>query len=465
MKKTYCTFVFLMCAACIVSAQNISITGTVQANGKPVANAALILKKAGLQAVTDSLGSYKIVGPTAITFSNKMSFPALPVLTGPYCSISLDRMQRVSIGLYSLSGAFLGTVFDKNLAIGSYHIPVSLGQKMIAGIAIVHVTIGGAEYHYTYYPLRSGSAVLGNPALADKNVGSRKVSVAFSDTLRCSKLGLKPMELVVTNPTGTYDFLNLQYNGPGMRRLTGATFTMGSSSPYTVNAAPVHQVTVTTFSIDTTLVTQSQYAAVMGVNPSTFTGDLNRPVDNETWYDAVLYCNGRSKQNGKDTVYSFTGISGTPGDSCWKLTNLVFTISKNGYRLPTEAEWEFACRAGTATTFYWGEDSSDATVGQYCWYYGNALNSTHPVATKKPNPYGLYDMGGNIWQWCHDWVAPYTSSSQTDPVGAASGTMRALRGAAYNNDLGLVYIRSAGRDPGNLPDTRTARRGFRCVCR
>ena len=208
-----------------------------------------------------------------------------------------------------------------------------------------------------------------------------------------------------------------------MKQVSGGTFTMGSNdtsiSDYA--ASPSHQVMVSSFYIDSTDVTQGSYQTILGVNPSKFTGDPTRPVESVTWFDAV-YCNALSKNDGKDTVYTYTGISGVVGDSCYGLTNLNCDSTKNGYRLPTEAEWEYACRAGTSTGYYWGDASDSATISHYAWYYLNSPNGTQPVATKLPNALGLYDMSGNVWQWCNDWYGSYSS-------GVPSGSSRVLRGA------------------------------------
>jgi formylglycine-generating enzyme required for sulfatase activity len=247
----------------------------------------------------------------------------------------------------------------------------------------------------------------------------------------------------------------------GMRFISGGTFQMGQVGI----AEPVHSVTVSSFYIDTTEVTQKAYSDLMsatysGFNPPVWSsygvGD-NFPAYSVNWYDAVLFCNARSKRDKVDTVYSYSSISGTPGNGC-VLNGLNINIAKNSYRLPTEAEWEYACRAGTTTKCFWGDDSSAG--GNYAWSSINYSNTTHSVATRLPNLWGLYDMIGNSWEWCNDWFGSYPSASQIDPTGATTGTNRVLRGGSCA-DLG-ANLRSANHYS-DSPDYRNSGDGFRVV--
>jgi formylglycine-generating enzyme required for sulfatase activity len=172
-----------------------------------------------------------------------------------------------------------------------------------------------------------------------------------------------------------------------------------------------HEVTLTKpYYLGVTLVTQAQYEAVMGQNPSRFKGPMH-PVETIGWDDAADFCRKLSAKT-RQTV-----------------------------RLPTEAEWEYACRAGTKTAFSFGD--SDADLDDYGWYAGNSSGTTHPVAQKKPNPWGLYDMHGNVWEWCADWHDDYPKQAVTDPQGPGSAPYRIVRGGGYN--YGPVNCRSANR--------------------
>jgi formylglycine-generating enzyme required for sulfatase activity len=261
-----------------------------------------------------------------------------------------------------------------------------------------------------------------------------------------------------------------------MVSIPAGTFQMGDTTT-AVGAIPVHSVTLGAFTISQTPVTQEQYLSVMGINPAYFDSGRTWPVESASWYDAALFCNALSKLAGTDTVYTFSSITGTPGAGCSGLGNLKINYTQNGYRLPTEAEYEYACRAGTTTDFDWGMnyspvDSLDTLMSvdsldtltidsDAVWYY-NSPFSTQQVATKNPNTWGLYDMSGNVWEWCNDWFGNYGDSSQTNPTGATSGNSRVLRGGSWYVD-DARYLCSAFRlslNPQGVIDNV----GFRVVC-
>jgi formylglycine-generating enzyme required for sulfatase activity len=194
--------------------------------------------------------------------------------------------------------------------------------------------------------------------------------------------------------------------------IQGGTFSMGATSEQSNYAdsseKPVHQVTLSDFSIGETEVTQALWVSVMGTNPSHFIGDLQRPVDNVSW------------------------------EMCQEFITKLNEISGSMFRLPTEAEWEYAARGGNMSRGY--RYSGSNLIGSVAWYDGNAGSGvqyngpdygTHPVATKAPNELGLYDMSGNVSEWCQDWYGAYGSASQENPLGPESGTYRVTRGGSY----------------------------------
>jgi formylglycine-generating enzyme required for sulfatase activity len=281
------------------------------------------------------------------------------------------------------------------------------------------------------------------------------------------------------------------FSKSAMRLIPGGTFQMGSESQdmpcsgCSWGEQPVHSVTLSPFYMDTVEVTQGDFKALMKVNPSNFQESPMNPVERVTWFDAVLYCNARSKRDGFDTVYRFTAIFGQPGqgigdDGCRKFAGLKINFSRNGYRLPTEAEWEYACRAGTTTEYYWGRnylsltDADTLTIDSNAVWFHNLfvyrdskLFATMPVASKKPNAWGLYDMAGNVWEWCHDYNGSYSAEAQTDPVGPDTANSRIVRGGSWCDHIDSYdfrFLRSAFRSS-DFPDSRTSYRGFRCVRR
>ena len=219
--------------------------------------------------------------------------------------------------------------------------------------------------------------------------------------------------------------------------IPGGTFWMGSKDddPEAYDdEKPRHQVTLPAFWMGETPVTQGQYQAVMGSNPSRFQGDLDRPVEMVSWNDADRFCQELSRK-----------------------------LSQEIISLPSESQWEYACRGGTDTRYFFGDDA--AQLGNYAWYYGNSGNETHPVKQKKPNAWGLYDMHGNVWEWCADqWHDNYQGAPTDGSAWLSSDESKArlLRGGSWIN--AAKYCRSASRAP-DTPDNRYNSLGFRVVCR
>lgn len=213
-------------------------------------------------------------------------------------------------------------------------------------------------------------------------------------------------------------------NSVGMRlaKITPGEFLMGSpqSEPDRFECERQHKVRITkAFWIGVEEVTTEQYNNVLNRSPK-FIQDGNQPEPYLSWHDAEAFCQKLSELETEKTAGRY-------------------------YRLPTEAEWEFACRAGTQTIFFWGDDPSAAN--EYAWYLKNSQREKKRAGSRKPNPWGLHDMNGSAWEWCSDWYSELPSEEQTDPQGPPNGEQRVVRGGGSCSPLG--YIRSASRAPAN----------------
>jgi formylglycine-generating enzyme required for sulfatase activity len=233
-----------------------------------------------------------------------------------------------------------------------------------------------------------------------------------------------------------------------------------ASRGYWSGESPAHEVTLAKpYYIGKHEVTQGQYAAVMGTNPSNFKGP-NLPVAMVSWDDAQAFCkkvNLILSRDRDDPSRDRKGAVAAPlADARGSETDA--RGSETIVRLPTEAEWERACRAGTTTTYYTGDTEADLV--QAAWYGANSGGKTHPVGQKEVNAFGLYDMHGNVWEWCADWYEEYKPGAVVDPQGPTEGQYRVLRGGSWGSNAWIC--RSAYR-AGSYPDSRSHDFGFRVV--
>ena len=225
-------------------------------------------------------------------------------------------------------------------------------------------------------------------------------------------------------PKVVFDGRDKTYTANGvsftMKPVAGGVFTVGATSeqqdPFD-NEKPTHTVTLSNYYIGETEVTQELWAAVMGNNPSYFTGNMQQPVECVSWNECQTF------------IQKLNRLTGAK------------------FRLPTEAEWEFAARGGCNSRGY--QYSGSSNLGDVAWYEDNSSTTTHPVKTRSPNELGIYDMSGNVWEWCQDWSSSYSSSSQTNPTGPSTGSRRVCRGGSWINEA--CYCRSANRGR-NTPD-------------
>jgi acetoin utilization deacetylase AcuC-like enzyme/formylglycine-generating enzyme required for sulfatase activity len=249
-------------------------------------------------------------------------------------------------------------------------------------------------------------------------------------------------------PAGSDANIVTTQSGIEMVAIPAGSFDMGSAN-WSPDETPVHRVSISPFWIDRYEVVQGEFRKYQLPDPSHFKGP-KQPLEQVNWTDAALYCNDRSRAEGLEPCYD---------ERTWQCN-----FDANGYRLPTEAEWEHACRAGSVGEYGFG--NSPGRLKAYAWYADNSSKRTHPVGQKKPNAWGLYDMHGNVAEWCNDRYSDnyYQQSPRTDPTGPAEGQERVLRGGAWNSAAG--GCRSAYRDSDpSINDTCLASDaiGFRCV--
>lgn len=344
----------------------------------------------------------------------------------------------------------LGVAYSEDVAFKTLEVTVAtLSPVAISGI-------GG-----TYAELESSVTSVGNGTLIDAGfvlstefyptVNDRKISCGAVSTLKTKVDQLTPetkyyVRAYATNEKGTAYSEELSFttgkafstetftvNGVDFTvvAVEGGTFTMGATSEQGSDAydgeKPTHQVTLSDFYIGKYEVTQELWKAVMGSNPSYFTG-TNLPVEYVSWVDCQSFITKLNELTGKT------------------------------FRLPTEAEWEYAARGGKKSKGY--KYSGSNTIDNVAWYTSISSSKTHEVGTKSPNELGIYDMSGNVWEWCSDWYGSYSSSSQTDPTGPTSGSARVLRGGSWGNYA--RYCRVSLRDS-TAPSSRGSDCGFRLV--
>lgn len=264
----------------------------------------------------------------------------------------------------------------------------------------------------------------------------QQVTTASKPKTNNSRSSLQNGQATIQQRSVTGSFSNgvLTVNGVNypMVYVQGGTFHMGATSEQGSDARnvekPVHQVTLSSYYIGKYEVTQDLWQAVMGSNPSAFKGS-RRPVDCVSWNDCQTFISKLNSMTGKR------------------------------FRLPTEAEWEFACRGGTKSLGY--KYSGSNSLGIVAWYLDNSGSTTHDVGMKSPNELGIFDMSGNVWEWCSDWYSSYNSNAQTNPTGPSSGSGRVYRGGSWSNSA-AGCCRSSFR-VGNTPDYRGSYLGLRLV--
>jgi formylglycine-generating enzyme required for sulfatase activity len=276
------------------------------------------------------------------------------------------------------------------------------------------------------------------PVIRSLDEGRYTITIEYNDGYRettIRNIGNK------SSATVSFEYRPKEY--PGFTLIKGGTFTMGSPAAEAdrQDRETQHTVTVRSFYMGTYEVTQTDYSRVMGGNPSAAKGN-NLPVEKVQWFDAIKYCNALSQREGLVPAYRMQG------------DQVTWNRNADGYRLPTEAEWEYAYRAGSASVYPWG-NSVNPSIANY------DLKKSTPVGSYRANRFGLYDMAGNVWEWCWDWDGSYDNGSVVDPAGPETGTRKITRGGGFNAQ-GVQNLRAAyrGRDYPARSDNDV---GFRIV--
>jgi formylglycine-generating enzyme required for sulfatase activity len=407
----------------------------------------------------NDVSSFTLSGHTGIT----------TITAGSSVNFYVQPNAGLNAGMYSAvitvtydggRTATMSTSFTVNKADQTTLSIVDPGIKDNTDVPFTLSTTGGSTAGAVSYTVTTGTDVINisGSTVTILNAGTATVTATKAGDDNYNPVTSAPITIIVS--VVHVSIIETVWINPG-------TFTMGSPSTEATSIndeRPQHLVTLTKgFYMGKYPVTQDQYEAVMGVNPSYFSsnpalGEVQgrRPVEQVTWFDAIEFCNKLSELEGFDPVYTITGRTPLSG---YPITNATVTadFSKNGYRLPTEAQWEYACRAGTTTAYNTGGDTISENTG---WYATNSGNRTHEVGKKPANAWGLYDMHGNVYEWCWDWHDYYTDTAKIDPEGVSSGSNRVRRGGTWFNTA--QYHRSAYRGICN-PSDRDDDTGFRVL--
>ena len=380
------------------------------------------------------------------------------VITGQPITVTLQPVAKSGIlkimsiptdATITLDGENKGTtpVTLRNLLVGDYNLTLSLpGYTTIKKT----ITITDGQTAQINETLVNGRAVTINsePTGATLSIDGNTVgqtpysgSLTFGNhTLQIQQGDKKAEKTVSISQTGGETSFSLSFgpvsftetiNGTTIEMIAikGGTYLMGNN-----DYGPIHTVTLSDFYMGKTEVTQAQWVAIMGSNPSNFKGD-NLPVEQVSWDDVKIFLSKLNAKTGKT------------------------------YRLPTEAEWEYAAGGGENNRTKYAGTNDESSLGNYVWYSANSNNTTHAVGTKQPNQLGLYDMSGNVWEWCSDWFGAdyYANSPQNNPKGPSTGSSRVLRGGSwFSNYVNLSYFRAAYRIS-YTPGDRLNYIGFRCA--
>lgn len=295
----------------------------------------------------------------------------------------------------------------------------------------------------------AGRRILGGSSRFVQEAPGAVAGAAATDSVRAVAAGWVSATAAYDSARGGGRIILTMTPSRGMARIGGGYDSLGTTSQN--NNVP-HVARVADFWIDTVEVTQELYDSIVGKNPSYHRNCPTCPVEQVSWYDAVRFCNARSRAEKLPEVYD----TSNPDSMLW-----TWDPASPGFRLPTDSEWEYAACAGSSSSWYWGPYINRETVSQYAWYDQNSGDSTHPVGRLKPNAFGLYDVSGSVFEWTNDWFMDYGSDTLIYPKGAAGvGMWKGVRGGDFRSQNTSV---TTTWHPPSLPNTRWLSLGFRCA--
>ena len=355
---------------------------------------------------------------------------------------------RDGLGQHQFSDIMLGQLFNASIEqMINERIKPILGEMLVDEVgAIIHIETD-SDCRILKFGKEVGVACVGEDRVIRLRKGKHKLDFV---SLKNNKVSHSMVYQVEDNEIE--DFIPVELGSALEKRhpilsdmvlVEGGTFQMGSNE-YD-SEKPIHSVTLSDYYIGKYPVTQKLWFKVMGNNPSYFKGD-DLPVEKVSWFDCISFCNALSRRDGWEECYRIEGKSVT------------LLSGKRGYRLSTEAEWEFAAQGGKKTNGF--KYSGSYVLDEVAWYEGNSSRKTHSVGQKNINKMGLFDMSGNVWEWCWDGYGSYSHCSQTNPLGLDSSSWRVKRGGSWN--YSAFNCRVVNRSF-NIPSESMTDLGFRLV--